>query len=244
MGIAQSYHRAVYSVAVTRLETSLDDEAKALALDLGSLAYDARLKLLAGLPAIVLASPERERATALLEAIRGRGHDALLVHASEIVSTPAMVTPRRFRFDADALVATENADARLRWDDLVGIVRAVHRTSLDIRETVETPRLGPARATSTPATRTRIVTKHVEESVAYLFVRDATPWLLNARRLRYHGDEVAPSTIANLELTIGRIIERAPRAAFDDRLVARKLPAPQADLLAYVLVRSWTPSRW
>ena len=231
----------MHHVAVTRLESTLDDEARALAIDLGSLAYDARLRIVGGLPAVVLSSPDVERARALVVALRGRGNDALLVEATDVIATEAMIAPRRFRFDADALVATEGVEARVRWDDIVGIVRAIHRSTVETRETVDIDAFVPPR--SARRTRRRTVTSNVEDPVAYLYLRAGTPWCLHAHRIRYGGDELAPSATTNLDITIGRLLERAPRASFDDRLVSRKVNARQADLLAHVLVRSWAPSR-
>ena len=50
----------MFVVAITQLALSIEDESKALAADLGNTAYETRLILNGGLPAIVLQSPQRE----------------------------------------------------------------------------------------------------------------------------------------------------------------------------------------
>ena len=53
----------MYVVAILELATSVEAEAAALAADLGSTAYEQRLHLVAGLPAVVLTTADPARGT-------------------------------------------------------------------------------------------------------------------------------------------------------------------------------------
>src|SRR4051812_35919246 len=129
---------------------SLDSESPLLARDLGVSAYDARLLLAAGFPAIVLSAHDRERALQLAVALRGRGHDVVAVDASAIASSSAMHALREFRIDAGALVSlhprTEAGGAELPFDDLACILRASHSRRVDENGEVTTRSFDATRA--------------------------------------------------------------------------------------------------
>jgi hypothetical protein len=55
-----------YVVAIMALGTTVEAEAQALAADLGTTAYEGRLKLVAGVPAIVLATTDIDAAQLLV----------------------------------------------------------------------------------------------------------------------------------------------------------------------------------
>ena len=113
-------------------------EAKALADDLGTTAYEERLKLVTGLPVIVLtaADPARARGT-LLAKVRARGYKAFCVDAAEVVGSGDMVLVRRFAFEPDALVIVDSGE-RLPFDDLRAILRAMHSKHTRSRTEVTT----------------------------------------------------------------------------------------------------------
>ena len=67
----------MYVIAIAELNTTIESEATALALDLGITAYEARLVLAAGTPAIVCTTSEKSQALDLLARLRTRGHRAL-----------------------------------------------------------------------------------------------------------------------------------------------------------------------
>lgn len=235
----------MYAVALTRLASSIDDEAAALARDLGGLAYEQRLKLKPGVPAIVLTTPDPARAADLHGALRGRGHDALVCRSEDIVPITEMVAMRRFRLDDDAL-ATEGA--RLRWSDIAVLVRAVHRIAIETRETVAQRRLAPGRALLTggllthKTTQQQVITRNEEsEAVLYIFPRTSSaPWCMREQRASYEalGVDATPSSARNFELAIERIRVRARQAAYDDRLAARKAAPEEIALLVHVVASS------
>ena len=62
----------MYIVALMELRTPIEAEAAALAAHLGTTAYEERLRLNAGLPAVVLRTVDKKAATDLLASIRAR----------------------------------------------------------------------------------------------------------------------------------------------------------------------------
>ena len=136
----------------------MEAEAAALAADLGTTAYEERLKLVAGLPAIVLTSADPAPARALLEKLRARRHGAVLCDAAEVVPSGAMVPLRRFTFEPDALVAADVPGARLPYDDILGIFRASHQTRTETRTETKSKQFSAGRALLTGGL---LVTKNV-----------------------------------------------------------------------------------
>jgi hypothetical protein len=67
----------MFVVGIARLAGALQDELPALAADLGMTAYDARMLLAPGIPALVLVTPEKSKALGLLGSLRARGHESL-----------------------------------------------------------------------------------------------------------------------------------------------------------------------
>src|SRR3954469_8017780 len=104
-------------------KATLDGEAPLLARDLGVSAYDARLLLAPGFPAIVMsaADGDRDRAMVVGVALRERGHDVVAVDASAIAPSSSMPVLRDFRLDPGAIVALgpkEEQETALPFDDL------------------------------------------------------------------------------------------------------------------------------
>jgi len=238
----------MHVVAITRLRTTLDEEAKALARDLGTLAYEQRLKLVAGIPAVVLSTPDDRRATALVAAVQGRGHDVIRCLATEVVATAAMVPLRRFRIDADALVSTAQTTERLAWGDIAVLVRGGQRTAVETHNTVTKRQLSIGRTmltggllTSKTSSTTVVSRAEDVESVLYLFPRSGgVPWILREQHAQYEslGYARSRSSAQNFNLVVDMLLSRAAGATFDDRLVTRKGPAAEVDLLAHLIASS------
>jgi hypothetical protein len=224
------------------MATTIELEADALAASFGTVAYQEKLKLRAGLPALVLTTPDRARADALGAELRGRGHDALVCELADVVAASDMTILRRFRFEATAIV---QGDVALPWNDVAALVRATHRTqTVSVEQQKEKKfNLGRALATgglSISKTTIKEVTHRADqdEPVLYLFRRSGQPpWLLAQHRAQFFalGDRVAATAAPNFIATVTALRERAPLAYFDDRLIARKTTIAELDLLAYVL---------
>lgn len=242
----------MYVVALVTLATpgDTDAEAAALAADLGATVYEQRLQLAGGLPAVVLTTPDADRARALLRALRGRGHGAAAFDAAAVVPSGAMLALRRGRLEADALVAEDPARPpgaagapaealdRLPFEDVLALIRASQRRRVEETVQVKERKFGMGRAVMTgglmltkKVTReeTRVSDERME--VLYLFRRSgARPWLLRERGAAYTwlGDKVAPASMHNFQATVALLRERAPGARYDDRLTGPRRALPFA----------------
>jgi hypothetical protein len=224
----------VYVVALTELRGTLDDEAPALARDLGCTAYDARLLLAPGMPTVLRRTPDREPALELLSRVRARGHGAVACDLSAVASSDAMTSMRRFRLGQLEVTLDDVADARLPYDDVVALVPAVHRSRTDTATVSRETKLSIGRAVMTSGlSMTRTVKKEAHnsteerESVLYVFRRSgAAPWILREHGTQWagHGQPLAHSEAENFRIAVAALRARAPAAAFDDRLVTRRAP--------------------
>lgn len=226
----------MYVVALTKLATPIEDEAAALARDLGSTAYEQRLVLNGGLPSIVQRTTDRAAAQGLLAKLLARGQGAVACDAGAVIASERMTLLRHFAFEPDAVVLTDRDDARLPYVDVAALLRAVHRTRTETESNVQQKKLSMGRAlisgglmlSKSVAKKERSVTQEMEQ-VLYVFrASGAPPWLLRERAANYSalGKDLGPSSAQNFLTTIQRLRELAPEAVYDDRLVApRPVPA-------------------
>lgn len=261
----------MHVVAIAELATPVEAEAAALAADLGTTAYEERLKLAAGLPAIVLMSAEHGPARALAEKIRLRRHVAIVCDAATVVASEAMIPVRRFAFEADALVLPEQPGMRLPYDDVLAVLRAMHKAHTETHTEVKGKEFSAGRAILTgglmlskKVARDEKTVADERDQVLYLFRRSGeTPWLLRERGTHYAGlgPQLGPSSAQNFLATIARLRALAPTAFHDERLLnPRGAPtrpvraksvgseslstssASGVDLLAHLLAR-WVAAR-
>jgi hypothetical protein len=219
----------MHVVAILGLASSVETEAPLLAADLGTTAYEERLKLVTGLPAIVLQSAEPGPARALLTRLRGRGHGALAVDADQVAPSSAMTVVRRFAFEPDALALRDTGE-RLPYADIVAIVRAVHRSRTETRTETKTKSFSMGRAIATGGlvwsknvTREERNVAHDRDNVLYLHrASGERPWILYERSADYSalGPSLAPSSMQNFLAVAARLRSEAPRAVYDERLTA------------------------
>jgi hypothetical protein len=238
----------VFVVAITRLgalpkfDASLvEREAATLAGDLGTSAYEIRLALSAGTPAIVLTTPDADRVREVAGKIRARGHGVVACDTADVVPSSAMRVMRRFSFGELALTLDDDAAAKLPWGGIVGMFRATHRRSAtpqsDAREATDA--LGTRSAPGLlggRAGRPSSDLPEMREQVLYLFPRDGNvPWILRETGTRYEalGAARQPSTLANFLATVAELRARAPRAVYDERLLGmKKTPERVAAVIA------------
>jgi len=222
----------LFIVAVTDLHGPVEAEVSALAEDMGATAYDARLLLAAGLPAIVRTTPDRALALELLTRLRARGHGAVACDGSAVVSSEDMVAMRRPRLEADAVTLDDLPERRLPYADVLALLPAVHQHRVDTATQTRQTKLSMGRAlmtggmafTKTVKTNTHNAAEE-RDVVLYVFRRSGeTPWLLRERGTGWAGLglALAPSESENYRLAVAALRERAPGATFDDRLMTRK----------------------
>ena len=224
----------MFVVGIAELAGTVDEEAQALASNLGSTPYETRMLLLPGLPAIVLISPDKARALELLANLRQRGHHALAFDASAVVSSSAMQLMRRFRLEDDAIVAEKPDEGRLAYDDVLVMLRATHDTRFEQTTEHSERKFSAGRAMLTGGlvvtkkeSSTSVARSQERHEVLYLFRRSGqTPWLLpdSGPHYTWLGDRMASTERANFLTVVDMLRERTPGATYDDRLVGRKVP--------------------
>ncbi|HEY1812113.1 MAG TPA: hypothetical protein VGG74_07130 [Kofleriaceae bacterium] len=230
-----------YVVAIGALGTALEAEAKALADDLGSTAYEERLKLVGGVPAIVLTTRDGNAAQALVAKLRGRGHRAQLCRVSEVVPASAMILLRQFQLDDDALGTGRE---RLPWSDISALIRARHQRTATSVDIVKDTKFDLGRAIVTGGLMTRktekreVVTRsEITEQVLYLFrASGRLPWILREHSAHYGalGAALAPSAMLNFTIAVEQFRARASQARFDDTLL-RRTAHVDVDLYAHLV---------
>jgi hypothetical protein len=216
----------MHIVAIAELATPLEVEAAALAVDLGTTAYEERLNLLTGLPSVVLTTVDRAAAQALVAKIRGRKHRALLVDSDTVVAHEAMIAMKGFSLDARGVTAGEH---ELPCDAITVLLRAMHRTSSETQSESKTRQFSAGKALLTGGLAfTKTVTKEektaaqVSEQVLYIFRGDGeTPWLLRERGTSYAGlgPALTVSSAQNFLATIAHLRKHAVDAVYDERLL-------------------------
>lgn len=239
-------------VAITALGGPLEPALAPLARALDTTAYELRLLMNAGFPAVVLATVDPARATAVVMEIRKLGHRAWSCDRAEVVSSRTMTGLSGFQLGPDAITLRAEARASaLPYDDVAALLRGTHRSVTETTETVKGRQLRPVMAIASGGLilskkTTREVTTRTDqrEQVLYLFRRSgAPPWILRERGTDYRGlgAALAPTSLENFQTALGELRKRATLAAFDDRLmsgrpirgVAEGVEA--ADILAHLL---------
>ncbi|HSQ63000.1 MAG TPA: hypothetical protein VLM85_07280 [Polyangiaceae bacterium] len=225
----------MYLVAVCGLATSVEQEALILASETGVAAYETRLRLSRGLPAIVLRTADKDAAVALLGRLRARGHEAVACDEAAVASGERIVHVRNFRLGADAL---EGDTASLPYSSMLALVRAMRPLRTDVTQKIAERRFRPGMAIATGGVvLTKKVTREVsrterdKEDVLYLFATGSPPWLLAERRLVYASLEgPAPTQRENFVRVVNELRERAGLVPYDERLVAFRPQNDEPDL--------------
>lgn len=234
------------SVALCALGGSGDDEARALAADLGGVVYETRLKLAQPPPVVVLRTSDAAAAQNLVEKLRARGHDAIAVD-EEAVAPPFVV--RAFRlgdtsFDCDDVIGsaeggTMQTTMRLAYGDVLALVRAalVHRTESVEKVTERKMRPGMAIATgglimSKKVTREEKHVTHDREDLLYVFrAGGGAPWLVAEHEAVYASlENVARTQRENFQRVATELRARCLAATWDERLLAVRNVDDRRDL--------------
>jgi hypothetical protein len=246
-------------VAIAELSGPIESAVSALAVELGTTAYELRLTLGGGFPAVVLATSDGDRATAVARAIAARGHRAFACDRAQVVSSARMTVFRDFQLGAAGVIPGPGSPEVLPYGDIVALLRAAHRSTTETTTEIKEKKLRPGMALATGGlvmtkTTTREVTSRSEdrEQVLYLFRRSGSPpWILREKAGRYAGlgAELGRTTLENFAATVKKLRALAPGAAYDERLQgARPIRgvaegADAVDLLAHLLAADLTRPR-
>ena len=224
----------MYVIAVCRWGKPVEQELGELAALLGGTAYDLRLRLMGPLPVLVDQRPDRQAAEALLDALRSRGHGAVLCDTDEVYSAEQMIAPRKFNFEAEALVVESKQPVRVPYDQIMVLVLGTRATAQQTTTTKTKRRISMGRAgLSGGLMARRKITKHFttydeeREQVLYIFARGGIkPIIMTEFGLHYSslGEFMCPSTSENFMAVVKILEERAHNAVFDESLagVTRK----------------------
>jgi hypothetical protein len=243
----------MYVVALADNARRSDEDVAALAADLSTTVYEARLMLNAGAPAIVLTTPDRARALDALAKLRARGHDAIACDGAAVVGSEAMISMRRFRLDESALVAGERtSEERLPYDDIAVLLPALHRRHVEKHSEYKERKFNVARAVMSgglvmnkTTTRTTHATSDEREHVLYAFrASGETPWILREHETHYAAleSQKRPSTLENFNTVVTLLRQNAPRAVYDDRLMTLRRVPETAKLAGDARARTTTTS--
>lgn len=216
-------------VAIARLSGTVDQAVAPLAAALGTTAYELRLLLNAGMPAVVLATVDPALAQSAFAAVKKCGHAVISCDRASIVPSSRMTALREFRFEAEGLRASASGGPLLPYRDIGAILRATHRSATTTTEKVEERKLRPVMAMATGGLvmskkTTREVTTRTEqrEQVLYVFPKALAPaFILREREAHYGGlgPELRPTSLENFQTVIRKLRERAPHASYDERLM-------------------------
>ena len=112
----------MHLVAIGELHGPIAAATGPLASDLGTTAYELRLVLNAGFPAVVLATVDESLARAAFAAITRQGHVAIACERRDVVPSARMTRLRDFELAKDGLVARTGASDRLPYDDILAVL--------------------------------------------------------------------------------------------------------------------------
>jgi len=229
----------VHIVAITELSAGPDAAWAALASELATTAYELRLAVAGGLPAVVLATVDPVAAQSALAAIERHGHLGAVCDRARITPSDRMTTLVDFALGPAGLTATARGADDLPYRDLQALVRATRCSASTSTHQVSERTLRPGMAIVTGGlvmskkTKREVVSRtETREQVLYLFRKSgAPPWILRERSARYAGlgADLRPTSLENFATTIAQLRARAPHAAYDDRLVAVRAVRGVAD---------------
>jgi hypothetical protein len=245
----------MHLVAIAGTSVQLEtQQLTALATDIGTTAYELRLLLNAGLPAVVLVTADETQAKAVAAAIARHKLISVVCDRSRVLPSGRMTALRNFELTPTELIADSTSKESCPYNEISVMLRANHRNSQTTVELVKERTFQPAMALATGGiVMTKKATKEVSttttqrEQVLYIFRRGAPhPWLLRERAASYTtlGSAMAPSSFENFTKTVAQLRKLAPGAVFDERLVnSRKVQglgdgSDATDVLAYLLADS------
>ena len=220
----------MFLVALTSLATSIEQEATALAADVGQTAYEVRLLLADDPPCIVLRTPDRERAVALLATLRGRGHGVVACEAARVAAFSDMTEIDGISADGDGL---RSGDDVLAWSDVVAIVRFTVRKTWQTtrKETKREMAVGMAIATGGVILSKKVTKEHTErhegrEQFVCVFRRGGPAWIASENGVDYGSlpGGIGRTATENFERFV-EVLRTRSTAPYDDRFLRSNRPA-------------------
>jgi len=224
----------MHVVAVVRWGPPLEQELKALAARLGVVAYDLRMRLAGGLPAVFVRVEDASEAEAHAGFLRGRGHGAVALDVESIPGPEAQVVPVEFEVTAATLrgASAEGVRFEIPYGEIVATIEAACVTSSENTVTTKEKKFSPGLAVASGGMMLHKKVQRVErelseeqERVMYVFCRSAPTFSVwRERTLRYDGlgSERELTQALNFAVLSKKIKALSPGAFHDGRLLTRK----------------------
>jgi hypothetical protein len=243
------FSEVMFAVAIVELATPPEEEAQALATDLRVTAFEMRVILAGGPPALLRVTADKDQALDLLARVRLRGHGAIACDMSAVASSSDMVSMRRFRLAASGI---EAEGALLPFDDVLALIPAYHRGTTETQTETRERKFRPMAAfVSGGIVMTKVETKvttsrqDTRDHVLYVYRRSGQrPFFLRAEDTHFDGlnEPLAPSQLENFHKTVRALRERSPQATYDDRLLSIRRTPETAQVAGGLRSRTATTS--
>jgi hypothetical protein len=168
---------------------------------------------------------------------------------ADVVPSRSMVTPHRFRIDAEAMVLVGRMQGSLPYQDIGVLIAAEHRGQT--QTTTQRQVLNPAALSSGdwPVLLRTTVTENEtvpdRESVLYIFRRSgAGPWLLREHGTNWDalGEPLEPTERGNFWKAARELRSRAPHAIYNEQLSTQRTTGERPVFLGPASVRTSSAS--
>ena len=235
------YNIEMYIVAIDDLGEDREGIARALSGALGTIFYDAliRVRVPGKGPLIVAAYAEKNIALEKMEKLRAAGFRTLVLGQDEVETDGQSTIVRKFLFgDGELEIEARTGDAvRIEYDLIDTIIRGTRIVQTTETETVKEQKFAAGRAILTGGlmiTKSVKVTQQsgteVREGFIYLYPGNRRPLVILESALLYDslGPALQPTRAANFVFVLEELKRRCPGAVYDDRLLNK---AGQARLL-------------
>jgi hypothetical protein len=224
----------MHVVALTRWGPPLEGELPALAAHLNVLAYDLRLRLTGGLPAVFVTVGDEAEANEHLEFLRARGHGAVRCDMDEVPAPEDQLVPSHFELHAAAVCGSLPGNRRfdVPYAEILALVHVASVTSAEQTKITQEKKLSLGRAVASGGLIMRKKVDRIDkkmtteqEQMLYMFCRAlAAPYVWKELTLHYQGlgDDRKLTTAQNFAELTDRLRARAPHAFYDARLLTQK----------------------
>jgi hypothetical protein len=242
----------MFLVAITEVNGPLESTPlDKLASEIGTTAYELRLLLNGGLPAIVQITTDKEYAQSVAATIARHKYVPVVLDRTRVIPSHRMAMFRNFDLGKTRLTIDSSTNESCLYEDISVLIRATHRNVREGVEHINERTFRPVMALVTggivmskKTTKEVTTTTATRENVLYLFRRgEEHPWILRERIASFVGlgNAMGPSSFQNFTTTVSRLRALAPNAAYDERLVVSRPirsigdGSDATDLLAYIL---------
>jgi len=198
------------------------------------LAYDLRLRLAGGIPAVFATVSDGAEADGHVQFLRSRGHGAVTCDADAVPATEDQLVPCEFEMTDAALrgSCTQGRRFELPYAEIFALVHVAAVSSAEHSTTTQEKKLSLGRAVVSGGMMLRKKVDRVDkkvtteqEQILYMFCHaQPAPYVWKELTLRYEGlgDQRKLTTAQNFATLSERLRAHAPHAFYDQRLLTHK----------------------